>query len=60
MAKKSGRPKEVGLGLQEQGQYRKTVKGRSIYFDQDPNGALVPCQLYEETGLVWKRGYHQF
>lgn len=36
------------------------VRGRSIYFGSDPDEALARYQLYQETGLLWKRGYRQF
>ncbi len=61
MAKPLGRPSDVGLGLQKStGQYRKVIKSRAIYFGRDPDEALARYQFYNETGLVWKRGYHQF
>lgn len=61
MARKPGPKKTVGLGYHTNlGQYRKVINGRSMYFGSDPDEALVRYQLYQETGLVWKRGYHQF
>jgi hypothetical protein len=61
MARKRGRLRVAGLGYHKNlGQYRKVVRGRSIYFGSDPDEALARYQLYQEPGPVWKRGYRQY